>query len=225
MMKQPPFETERIYHVYNHGNGDDNLFRTEENYRYFLQKYAEYIHPVAATYAYCLMPNHFHLVIRIRSAEELRAFYRLKKKLPEETVEAKTLGGFETLQALESGELGLELLQRLVSQQFSHFLNGYTQAFNKRHDRSGSLFRQNIKRKLITDDTYYTRLIRYVHYNPVHHGFVRHLDDWPHSSYHAFLSVQPTRLCREEVLEWFGDRNNFLESHCEIPTIPLDFEL
>lgn len=81
-----------------------------------------------------------------------------------------------------------------------------------------------MKRKPITDDTYYTRLIRYVHYNPVHHGFVLHPNDWPHSSYHALSSDKATRLYQEEVWEWFGDRQCFLESHQEIPLIPLDFE-
>ena len=58
-----------MYHIYNHANGNDNLFRNEENYAYFLKRYAYFIHPIAKTYAYCLMPNHFHLLVKIRSEE------------------------------------------------------------------------------------------------------------------------------------------------------------
>ncbi len=54
------------YHIYNHGNAADNLFIEEDNYFYFLKRYAEYISPIADTYAYCLMPNHFHFIIKIK---------------------------------------------------------------------------------------------------------------------------------------------------------------
>ena len=46
---------------------------------YFMEKYADYIHPIAETYAYCLMPNHFHLVIRIRKREVIEEIIRNKK--------------------------------------------------------------------------------------------------------------------------------------------------
>lgn len=57
------------YHIFNHANGFENIFMEDENYRFFLEKYQQYIKPIAETYAYCLMPNHFHLVIRIRRRE------------------------------------------------------------------------------------------------------------------------------------------------------------
>ncbi|HND87529.1 MAG TPA: transposase [Saprospiraceae bacterium] len=66
-----PLEPGATYHVFNHANGFENLFVNEGNYRYFLRKYAEHIPPVADTLAYCLMPNHIHLMIRIKSVAEL----------------------------------------------------------------------------------------------------------------------------------------------------------
>ncbi|MDP3463840.1 MAG: hypothetical protein Q8S18_13690 [Bacteroidales bacterium] len=57
------------YHIFNHDNGFENLFLHEANFHYFLEKYALYISPVAETYAYCLMPNHFHFIVRIRERE------------------------------------------------------------------------------------------------------------------------------------------------------------
>ena len=59
----------KYYHIYNHANGFENVFREDENFRYFLEKYRLYITLVAETYACCLMPKHFHLVIRIRKRE------------------------------------------------------------------------------------------------------------------------------------------------------------
>jgi putative transposase len=57
------------YHIYNRGNNRENLFVQEKNYRYFLALYGKYIEPVAETFAYCLLPNHFHLLVRIRDSE------------------------------------------------------------------------------------------------------------------------------------------------------------
>jgi len=63
----------RFYHIYNHANGSENIFRDAENYRFFLEKYELYISPVAETFAWCLMPNHFHLLIQIRDETTLLA--------------------------------------------------------------------------------------------------------------------------------------------------------
>ena len=60
----------RYYHLYNRGNNSENLFREERNYRFFLKKYAHYIEPVAQTFAYCLLKNHFHLLVRVRPGAE-----------------------------------------------------------------------------------------------------------------------------------------------------------
>ena len=42
-----PFEPDTIYHVYNHGNGDDLIFREGDNYRFFLERFRVYITPIA----------------------------------------------------------------------------------------------------------------------------------------------------------------------------------
>lgn len=54
------------YHVYNRGNNKEILFKEPANYYYFLKLWKKYIHPVAETYCYILLPNHFHFFIRVR---------------------------------------------------------------------------------------------------------------------------------------------------------------
>ena len=61
-----PLEPGCFYHVYNRGNNGDNLFYNQENYKFFLRKYDEYLSPLVETYAFCLLPNHFHLLIRVK---------------------------------------------------------------------------------------------------------------------------------------------------------------
>ena len=58
------------YHLYNRGNTGENLFREERNYAYFLKWYTHHIFPITDTYAYCLMKNHFHFLIRVKDVAE-----------------------------------------------------------------------------------------------------------------------------------------------------------
>src|SRR5690554_6121754 len=66
---------EKYYHIYNHANGNENLFREQKNYEYFLEKYKQHINPIAETIAWCLMPNHFHLLVKIKTEEEIVAAF------------------------------------------------------------------------------------------------------------------------------------------------------
>ena len=81
------------------------------------------------------------------------------------------------------------------------------------YDRKGSLFLDNLNRKSITEDSYYIQLIRYIHQNPIKHGLVDNITDWPYSSYDSLLSKQATNLKRKEVFMWFGGRENFIQMH------------
>ncbi len=70
--KPIPLQYGRYYHIYNRGNNRENLFVEERNYRYFLRLYARHIEPIAETYAYCLLRNHFHVLVKIKDEENLR---------------------------------------------------------------------------------------------------------------------------------------------------------
>ena len=70
MTKKQPLIPDAYYHIYNRGNNREDIFVEDENYRFFLQRYLQYIEPIAYTYAYCLLPNHFNFLVRIRNVEE-----------------------------------------------------------------------------------------------------------------------------------------------------------
>ena len=66
MPKLALLEPGKYFHIYNRGNNRENIFIEDRNYRYFLGLYVKYIESIADTYAYCLLRNHFHLLVRIK---------------------------------------------------------------------------------------------------------------------------------------------------------------
>ena len=54
-------------HIYNRGNNRENLFKEAKNYPYFLKLYSKHVERVASTFAYCLLRNHFHFFVRIKT--------------------------------------------------------------------------------------------------------------------------------------------------------------
>jgi len=198
------------YHIYNRANGSEHLFLSDENYRYFLRKYDEYVEPIADTFCYCLMPNHFHFLIRIKEEKEVESVILKKTRKS-----SKTLQGFQTLEGLAKWQA----ISSYLSQQFSHFFNGYTQAFNKQQNRKGNLFMHTFKRKQITDEAYLRKLIHYIHHNPMASGLAQSLENWEYSSYKTIVSKGKTKLQREEAILFFNDIENFIYCHREPPNI------
>lgn len=70
-MKQDVLEPGGTYHIFNRGNNKEDIFREAVNYDYFLQLLKKYIIPIADVYAYCLLKNHFHFLLRIKDAQDL----------------------------------------------------------------------------------------------------------------------------------------------------------
>jgi len=66
MIKSHKLEQGYFYHIYNRGNNSEVLFKEKDNYIYFLQLLRKYISPIADVYCYCLLNNHFHLLIRVK---------------------------------------------------------------------------------------------------------------------------------------------------------------
>ncbi|WP_435352742.1 transposase [Emticicia sp. SJ17W-69] len=201
-----PLLPNHYYHIYNHAVGNENLFRKKDNYTYFLQKYTQYIHPIAQTFAYCLMPNHFHFLIKIRSIDEIIEHY-------------KTLKGKK-----ENEKVGFNVAD-LNMQQFSNFFNAYAKAYNTVFDRKGSLFVDKVRRKLVYDEQYLSTLIAYIHKNPIHHRFCKNINDWNFSSYATILSQNDTKIERNAVLNLFGEVEAFVDFHKKDWIFPDDLKL
>jgi putative transposase len=175
MQKIEPIEYGNFYHIYNRGINSCNLFEENSNYDYFLKLYETHVSSFAETIAWVLMKNHFHFLVRIKNTEELIQNPH-SENLPDPTLTKP-------------------------HQHFSNLFNAYSKAFNKRFKRHGGLFERPFKRKLITDSEYLNQLVLYIHNNPLHHGFVEILLDYPWSSYLTGNSGKKIKLLTKPVKE------------------------
>lgn len=185
---QEYLEPGRYYHIYNRAVGDSKLFYKNANYSYFLTKYDQYISPIVETYAYCLMPNHFHFLVQVKNENEI-------------------------IRALQQREVNIDNLPMALSKQFSNFFNGYSQAINKQQSRKGNLFSRPFKRKKVDTAEYLRNLILYIHLNPINHGHVQNVRDWKYSSYLSMIEGVQSTLKSGEVINWFEDLDNFVTIH------------
>jgi putative transposase len=93
-------------------------------------------------------------------------------------------------------------------------LNGlYTQAFNRRHRRSGHLFQGRFRSVLVDKETHFLELSRYLVLNPIRLGAARSARAWPWSSYRAMagLAAAPAWLETDATLRRFGAKRGAAE--------------
>ncbi|MEO8150896.1 MAG: hypothetical protein ABI723_24900 [Bacteroidia bacterium] len=219
MKYHQPFYPDACYHIFNHAVGNENLFRSEDNYYYFLRKYSHHIYPVVKTIAYNLLPNHFHFLVRVRDEEAL-------VKRCEELIELKNA---ELEKPYRFGNKPIRLKEKhqqpkkferekfsahdFVMQQFSNLFNGYAKAYNIQYVRKGALFLDYLMRTHVQNDNYVKNLIAYIHYNAGHHNLCRNVEDWKFSSFHSPLSNSKTKTEREEILKLFETKEGYKKYH------------
>lgn len=86
-----------------------------------------------------------------------------------------------------------------------HICNGYTQAFNCRHQRDGTLFQGRFQRLLVDKEEYLRHLCRYIHINPVKDGFAIQPDLWTYSNYRDWVGLRAGTLVDHAfIVEHFG---------------------
>jgi putative transposase len=131
-----------VYHVTSRGNARQDIFLVDSDREMFLHLLGDTVERFGwVCHAYCLMTNHYHLLL--------------------ETPEAN------------------------LSRGMRHLNGVYTQAFNRRHMRSGHVLQGRFKAILVEKETHLLELARYVVLNPVRARAVRTVRDWPWSSYRA----------------------------------------
>ena len=224
-----PLDPDTYYHVYNRGINGTRLFTKTGNTDYFLAKYLKNILPIADTYAYVLMGNHFHFLIKTKSEAEILEFYRNRQVVENDGRAAFVNSGraispprvINDPPKVDNTDTNTDdtdnkkekTATQIISQQFSNLFNAYAQAINKQDKRTGGLFEDPFRRIPIDSLDYLAHMVYYIHNNPVKHGFDKDFTSYPYSSYPTFLNEEETFIQREEVFSWFGGKEPFLIYH------------
>jgi putative transposase len=195
------FEKFHIYHIYNQGNNRQKIFFNRENYLFFLWKIQTYILPFADILAWCLMPNHFHLMVVVNETEivcethPMTPSHRMSKK-------------------------------RSLNNSIAIMLRSYARAIQKQGLIKGSLFRQKTKAECITctdgitpsfynthsgtqinivnpEQQYPELCFHYIYQNPVKAGLVKTTTDWEFSSARDYMNLRKGKLVNKEVAKQY----------------------
>lgn len=191
------FDFDGLYHIYNRSNDGELLFHSDANRYYFLKRLDHFLSPYLDVYAWNLLPNHFHLVVRVKHKAEI----------------CRHLTDKNLLTASEMSFLKNMDVNKLIYVAFKRFFTSYAMAFNKLHNRKGNLFHRRFKRVYIEDNHQLTQVLIYVHTNAQKHGLTRHFTHHKWTSYHSILSSKSTKIPRHKILEWFGGEKEFLKVH------------
>ena len=135
--------------------------------------------------AYCLMPNHFHLLIRLIN--------------PNGQLKHST-GGLRNFPPVS------EFIKRL--------LITYAHKFNYRNNHQGTLFQGRTKIKRVDSDEYVVQVARYIHLNAFNAGLAKKPELWPYSDYQLYSdpkslkSLQKFSFTQPEfILGYFNNKS------------------
>lgn len=152
-----------LYHLTSRGDRREDIYEDDTDRRAYLEVLSSVIEQFNWTcYAYCLMSNHYHLLVQ--------------------TPDANLSKGMRQLNGV------------------------YTQAYNRRHNKTGHLFQGRYKSILVDEDSYLLELSRYIVLNPVKAGMVKRVDQWKWSSYLVMVDEAPVPewLKRDYLLSQFS---------------------
>jgi len=219
------FQTDQLYHVFNQGNNKQNIFFNDENYLFFLNKLREYILPYCDVLAWCLMPNHFHIMIKVNCVE---IFVTEPETHPMPRNNQNSIR-INTHPMTPSHRMSEKLpgKTRTLNDSIAIILRSYTRAINKKYGFSGSLFRAKSKAVCLTlvdeitqawfqsdgitsmniqnpEQQYPQVCYQYILQNPVRSGLVRNIEDWEYSSAKDALNLRNGTLINKEVIEEYG---------------------
>lgn len=165
-----------FYHIYNRGNNSQPIFFERNNYLFFLTKIRTHLFPLVDILAYCLMPNHFHLLVYVpESLDHSECHSSGDSKSPDE-------------------------LNKKIIAAIAIILRSYTRAINKKHNRSGSLFQSKTKAKNLSENENHAfTCFHYIHQNPVSAGLVSSMSSWEFSSYQDYTANRNGTLCNKQL--------------------------
>jgi len=121
--------------------------------------------------------------------ERLRRIYRIvQQRHPFETIAICILPDhIHALWALPVDDENFSARWSMIKSGFSRGIDAQTRSASKVGKREKGVWQRRYWEHAIRDETDFERHVDYIHYNPVKHGYVRRVVDWPHSSFHRYV--------------------------------------
>jgi putative transposase len=200
-----PFVPNNYYHLVFKSIDGILLFQQAADYRIFLERFKQFTNVVFDNWAYCLLSNHAHFIIKTKPVETII------KNIAETELSKQTVSMKKLLTATASEIIFDEMIERQVNSFMVSFAN-FTKNKYRHH---GGLFQKPFKRLKIDTDAWLQTAIIYIHINPLKHKVFYNCTDYPYSSYPAFTGATAGYCVKEEVLHFFGGLNQFIQLHNE----------
>jgi len=178
------------YHVMSRTAGGAKLFKDEEReaFRVLMWRMARFSGVEVLTY--CVMANHFHLLVRIPQREKF--LKRFECDTPGGEGEERLLKGYLLRLRAEIAELRLKGNEGQVQLVLSRFKNRFcdlslfvkevkerfSRWFNKKHSRRGTLWMDRFKSVLVESGSCLQTMAAYIDLNPVRAGLVERPEDY-----------------------------------------------
>ncbi|MDB5014704.1 MAG: transposase [Daejeonella sp.] len=193
------FTPNNIYHIYNRGNDKQMVFFKRENYLYFLKKVRKYVLPHCDILSYCLMPNHFHIVVYTDE--------RIEEPFNNQITKNKLSEGIRLL--LSSYTKGINVQEGKTGNLFQQKTKAkcITDNFSKNYPEV---------------------CFHYVHQNPRTAKLVSKLEDWEFSSFKDYAGLREGTLSNQELafellnlskIDFYEDSYNVILSDADLTLI------
>lgn len=184
------------YHIYNRGVDKRDIFIDEKDYVVFLGLLKRYLTPFQPRADFqAHTENSFR-------AFEVRPGYR------SDLYDKITLVCY----CLMPNHLHLMVKQttkKAITDFMRALMNSYVFYFNKRYERTGTLFEGRFKGVLVETEPYLLHLTRYIHLNPLdlvleNEDQIKYVREYPYSSYQNYLGMRRAEWVQpHEILSFF----------------------
>ena len=172
------FFADELYHIYNRGNNKQKIFFKPANYVFFLKKVRNFLMPHCDILAYCLMPNHFHLLINADNR----------------TIGTRLIANQQKNVLSEAVRILLSSYTLAINKQ-----NETTGSLFQQNTKAKCLAKGN--------NNYGYICMNYIHQNPMKAGLVKRMEDWEYSSFNDYCGNRSETMCNKELASQLLDLN------------------
>ena len=183
----------KFYHFIYY-NENEKLFGQEKNYQFFLNKYFYYFQPIAETFAYCLLPNGFEILLKTKEEKDFSSFFN-----------------FEI--AGNNSKFYEKFISKYINQQFDNLFIDYQNEYNSIFGEKKLFFEKNIEIKSIQTKEDFTNTVKNIHLKPINLNLAKNIEEWEFSSYNSFFAEEEPLIKIKTIIDYFGNIYKFRDFH------------